>query len=249
MATWLCLHGFTGTPECFRVLQAARPQDTLLAPMLTGHGSPPLALETSFTAEVTRLQRWLGERWQGPTYLLGYSLGARLALGLLVASPERFQGAVLVGVNPGLRSSEERRQRQQADRELRQLLLERGVPAFVDHWQRLPLFDTQRGLDPAELAEQRRARLTHSAEGLAQALDALGLAEMPDYWPELGRLDLPVTLVVGTEDLKFRRLAEAMLPLLPDARLELAPRAGHNVVLETPDWLAERLRTHAEGSC
>src|SRR5690606_6232484 len=139
MATWLCLHGFTGTPECFRVLQAARPQDTLLAPMLTGHGSPPLALETSFTAELTRLQRWLGERWQGPTYLLGYSLGARLALGLLVASPERFQGAVLVGVNPGLRSSEERRQRQQADRELRQLLLERGVPAFVDHWQRLPL--------------------------------------------------------------------------------------------------------------
>lgn len=249
MATWLCLHGFTGTPECFRALVRADDRDTFLAPALTGHGAPAAAWQTSFEAEVGRLERWLSERSRGPSYLLGYSLGARLGLGLLLSHPERFAGAVLVGANPGLRSASERLERKHADEQYRKILLHRGLAAFVDEWQRLPLFETQSALDRATLAEQRRRRLTHTAEGLAHALSVLGLGEMPDYWPELAKLDLPVTLVVGAEDAKFRRLGEAMLQLLPRARLELAPRAGHNVVLESPEWLAELMRRQTEGSC
>lgn len=249
MATWLCLHGFTGSRECFRALAAGARDTTLLSPLLTGHGSPPAAWATSFEAEVERLEHWLTERQRGPTYLLGYSLGARLALGLLVAQPDRFAGAVLVGANPGLRSPGERGERKLADGQLRKLLLADGLEAFVDHWERLPLFETQRALDPATLAEQRRARLSHTATGLAHALAVLGLADMPDYWPELARLDLPVTLVVGAHDAKFRRLGEAMLQLFPRARLEFAPRAGHNVVLESPEWLAELMQRQTEGAC
>ncbi|HEY6727103.1 MAG TPA: alpha/beta fold hydrolase [Polyangiaceae bacterium] len=250
MTTWLCLHGFTGTPECFRALAAASaPGARFLSPTLTGHGSPPAAWAPSFEAELERLARWLAERQHGPTFLLGYSLGARLALGLLAAAPDRFAGAVLIGANPGLRSDSERRARKHADEQLRKRLLEHGLTAFVDEWERLPLFATQAALEPAVRAEQRRARLTHTAEGLAHALAALGLGEMPDYWPRLAALDLPVALVVGAEDAKFRRLGETMLQLFPRARLELAPRAGHNVVLEQPEWLAQVMQRQSEGAC
>ncbi|HWO11555.1 MAG TPA: alpha/beta fold hydrolase [Polyangiaceae bacterium] len=246
MATWLCLHGFTGTPACFRELGSA---GALLAPELLGHGATPAAgWEASFEAEVARLARWLSEHSRHAVHLLGYSLGARLGLGLLRAHPERFRSALLVGANPGLRTAHERAERLQSDAELRQLLLTRGLEAFVDHWERLPLFATQSALSHAALAEQRRARLTHTAAGLGHALAALGLGNMPDYWPELAKLDLPVTLVVGEQDTKFRRLGETMLELLPSARLELAPGAGHNVVLERPAWLAGLMLRAAESA-
>jgi len=248
MATWICLHGFTGTPGCFRELASRSPGDTLLAPLLTGHGTPPAAWETSFDAEVGRLARWCSEHGDGPLFLLGYSLGARLALGLLSANPARFAAAVLIGANPGLRTEAERRERRQADAEHRRLLVDHGLARFVDHWEQLPLFRTQAQLDPELLAEQRRSRSSHTAEGLAHALDALGLASMPDYWGELPKIDLPLTLVVGAEDPKFRRLGEAMLELLPRARLEVVPEAGHNVVLERPRWLSELMQRMSEGA-
>jgi len=242
MATWLCLHGFSGTPECFRALQAENSEASLWTPGLTGHGTPAAAWAPSFEAEVERLERWLSERTQNRVHLLGYSLGARLALGLLASHRDRFKSAVLVGANPGLHTPTERSQREASDERYRQLLERDGLEAFVDTWERLPLFASQRALTPDALAEQRRARLTHTAGGLSHALAALGLAQMPDYWSELPKLDLPVALVVGEKDEKFRRLAEAMLHLLPSARLELAPGVGHNVVLENPGLLAEVMR-------
>lgn len=243
MASWLCLHGFTGTPTCFRELGGAIPEATLWAPELTGHGTPAAAWEPSFEAEVQRLAHWLSERTREPVHLLGYSLGARLALGLLLAHRDRFRSALLIGANPGLRTPTERQERAQGDERYRELLERDGLEAFVDSWERLPLFASQRTLPPEVLAEQRRARLTHTAPGLCHALGALGLAQMPDYWSELPKLDLPVALVVGESDEKFRRLAEAMLHLLPSARLELAPAVGHNVVLESPRLLTGLMQT------
>jgi len=242
MATWLCLHGFSGTPECFRALGAANPEATLWTPGLTGHGTPATAWAPSFDAEVQRLERWLSERGQDQVHLLGYSLGARLALGLLASHRQRFKSAVLIGANPGLRTPNERSQRAKGDEQYRQLLQREGLEAFVDTWEQLPLFASQRALTRDVLAEQRRARLTHTAGGLSHALRALGLAQMPDYWSELPKLDLPIVLVVGERDEKFRRIAEAMLHLLPSARLELAPGVGHNVVLESPAVLTELMR-------
>lgn len=247
MPTWLCLHGFTGTPECFQALAGANTGHGFLTPVLTGHGSPPAALAASFEAEVERLARWLSERQPGPVYLLGYSLGARLGLGLVSSYPQRFAGAVLVGANPGLRTADERRERRRSDEQHQELLRSQGLGAFIDQWERLPLFETQAALGAEALAEQRRRRLTHTAEGLAHALAALGLGAMPDYWSRLPALDLPVAVVVGAKDAKFRRLGEAMLQLLPRARLELAPEAGHNVVLECPEWLSRLMRREAEG--
>lgn len=236
----LFLHGFTGCPENAGALGPDTMIGGTLAPALSGHGSPPSALEPSFAGEVQRLGRWLDERISEPVQLVGYSLGARLGLGLLLDGPWRFSSALLIGVNPGLQSDSDRQIRRDADARFIDLLLHQGVAAFVERWEALPMFSTQSELPREILDAQRRCRLSHSASGLAHALRTLGLAEMPDFWSTLGALDLPILLVVGERDEKFRRIAESMLNSMPRARLEIARGAGHNVLLECPS-LVQRL--------
>jgi 2-succinyl-6-hydroxy-2,4-cyclohexadiene-1-carboxylate synthase len=173
---------------------------------------------------------------------VGYSLGARLALGLLVRHPDLFTSATLIGVNPGLVDPDARAARAARDEEWARLLETEGLDSFVAAWEALPLFSTQGRLPERVLKRQRRIREGHDPAGLARSLRVVGLGAMPDYGPELDRLELPIRLVVGERDTKFRALAGAMAERLPRSRTIVVPDAGHNVVLEDPIATAALLR-------
>jgi pimeloyl-ACP methyl ester carboxylesterase len=76
---------------------------------------------------------------------------------------------------------------------------------------------------------------------LADALRGLGTGALPPLWDRLGELPMPVTLVVGERDAKFRAIAEQMAARLADARIEVVPGAGHAAQLERPDLAAAAL--------
>lgn len=192
----------------------------------------------SFEAGVERLAEWARSRGMGAGVVVGYSLGARLALGLVARHPELFRAAVLVGVHPGVEDGE-REARHLADEERRHALLTQPLAAFVQAWEAMPLFESQQYLvGEEELAEQRAVRLSHSRAGLAASLSCCGLAQMPNFRPQLPKLGLGVDLVVGERDVKFRQLAVEMHNSLPHARLFVEPGCGHNVVLERPRAVA-----------
>jgi len=69
-----------------------------------------------------------------------------------------------------------------------------------------------------------------------------GLGEMPNYWPKLAELRVPVTLLAGALDSKFTALSERMAEQLPRAALELVPDAGHDLLLERPQLMTEVIR-------
>jgi 2-succinyl-6-hydroxy-2,4-cyclohexadiene-1-carboxylate synthase len=223
----LLLHGFTGGTSSWDRLRLA---DARAVPLL-GH-ERHLVRPSTWRLEVERLADGLS----GPAHVVGYSMGARLALGLAVAHPELVARLTLIGVNPGLDDAE-RPARAAADAGWRRRL-DDGMAAFVDAWQAQPLFATQARLPEALRTEERARRLWHSARGLQFALDALGLAVMPDLRPALTALRCPVTLVAGEDDEKFRALAVATAARLPAARVRLVAGAGHNVPLERPRELA-----------
>ncbi|MCA9575814.1 MAG: alpha/beta fold hydrolase [Polyangiales bacterium] len=267
--TLVCLHGFTGSPTSWDpVLAALRAQGArplrVLTPTVVGHegaaatlmegghtqvapvahdsapASPPTA--TSFEDEVDRIARGLP---RGTLHLLGYSLGARLALGLAVRHRVRFESITLVGVHPGLVDPAERSARAAADDALADDLERGGLAAFVARWEALPMWASQRRLDPAVLAVQRAQRLQQDPARLAAALRVLSLGRMPSYVDALPTLDLPVTLVVGHADAPFRPRAAAMQERLPLGRVIVvgddANPIGHNVPLEAPRELARVL--------
>lgn len=243
---WTLLHGFTGSPKSWqRVVEQADLGPTLI-PSLTGHGRDWRARTlTSFEGEVKRLAT-LALSAERPRLLCGYSMGARVALGLLAHKPSLFDAAILIGVHPGLSDETARSKRREIDARRARLLREKGLATFVAEWEELPLFATQRGLSPEVLAEQRDRRLTHDAEGLARSLEVLGLAAMPDYGPVLTSLEIPITIMAGSLDAKFSRIAKVLARGNTGIEVALVNGVGHNVLLEAPDAVASALKVTAE---
>ena len=92
---------------------------------------------------------------------------------------------------------------------------------------------------PAEVRERVHAdRLRNTPAGLARALRGLGTGALSPLWDRLGELTMPVTLIVGERDAKFRAIAEEMARSIPHAALVVVPGAGHAVHLEAPDAVA-----------
>ncbi len=210
-----------------------------------GHAgeSPPStsAGPAAFEAEVDRLATVVQAEVPAPRLVVGYSLGGRLALGLLVRHPVLFQGAVLIGANPGIAGEDARAARRGDDERWARLIEEEGLAAFDRQWSDLPLFRSQRRLEADVLEEQRAIRLGHDAAALAGAMMALSLGAMPDYRPALRGVACRVELIVGGLDAKFESLARQMAKALPNASVHVVEGAGHNVPLEAPAELARLL--------
>jgi 2-succinyl-6-hydroxy-2,4-cyclohexadiene-1-carboxylate synthase len=256
----LLLHGFTGSPASWEPVLAARPSQgdppapplRPLRPALLGHrgvdgrvvGPAGEDGPGAFLREVDRLAALVRGAAPpgsgGPVHLVGYSLGARLGLGLLVRHPELFRAATLVSGHPGLEDAAARADRRRSDEGWARLLETEGLDPFVARWEALPLFATQEDrATPEALAAQRRIRRGQDPRGLARALRALGLGEMPPFWSALPTIDRPVSFLVGERDPKFVALAERAAPMVPRGTLHRLPGVGHNVLLESPGALWE----------
>jgi len=225
------LHGFTQTRRSWRLTVAALDgRRRALAPDLPGHGHA-VARPASFAACTGYLRALGGERFA----LCGYSMGGRIALHAALALGPRVERLVLVGASPGLADPAERAARRAADAALAERIGAIGVEAFAREWGTQPLFAGQ----PERVAAAAHAdRLRNTAAGLAAALRGLGTGTMEPLWDRLGELTIPVTLLAGERDEKFRAIAERMAAALPDARVVVVPGAGHAAQLEDPAAVA-----------
>lgn len=239
----LWLHGFAGRGDAFRpVAERLGRGRTVLAVNLPGHDPlTPARPGCGFEEAVDELGAALAALSLREIHLAGYSLGARLALGLLVNQGRLFSRATLVGVNPGLRSAAERAERRRSDAGWAETLRVQGLAAFLRRWEAQPLFASQADLPPAARDAQRAQRLDHDPLQLALALENLSLAAMPDLWPRLSEIALPTQVVAGELDPKFRAIAEAMRPHLQRGTVHVVAGAGHNIALERPGDLAALL--------
>jgi 2-succinyl-6-hydroxy-2,4-cyclohexadiene-1-carboxylate synthase len=230
------LHGFSGAPATFAETIARLPLGRpMRAWALPGHdGEPPVE---SFDAAVDALAERIGE---APIHVVGYSMGARLALGLCVRHPALVARATLIGVHPGLSDDAELRERAEEDARWARLI-EEDLERFAAAWEEQPVLAVRSPVPPARLAAHRALRLRHDPAALARTMLTLGLAAMPDYGPVLSGIAVPVDLVVGELDDKFRPIAESMIEQIPSARLHVIPGCGHNVPLEHPAALAALL--------
>ena len=229
------LHGFTQTRQSWRrTIAALEGRRRALAPDLPGHGQAA-SRPASFAACTGYVRALGGERFA----LCGYSMGGRIALHAALALGPRIERLVLVGASPGLADPAEREARHAADAALTERIETIGIEAFAHEWGAQPLFSGQ----PERVAAAAHAdRLRNSAPGLAAALRGLGTGTMEPLWDRLGELTVPVTLVAGERDEKFRAIAERMAAAIPDARVVVVPGAGHAAQLERPDAIAAAIQ-------
>jgi 2-succinyl-6-hydroxy-2,4-cyclohexadiene-1-carboxylate synthase len=232
-AELVLLHGFTQTGRSWQpVLHALAARYRAIAPDLPGHGEFAERRPASFAA-CDAYVRVLADQ---PITLAGYSMGGRIALHAALSLGPRVRRLILVGASPGIADAAERAARAAEDAALADRIEAIGLEAFVREWGAQPLFDGMpRGI--AEIAHADRMRNT--AAGLAAALRGLGTGVMPPLWDRLGELTVPVELVVGERDEKFRAIAERMTAVLVAGRLHVVPGTGHAVHLEAPEAVAE----------
>lgn len=244
MRPLVLIHGFTGSPSSFDlVLDELDEARDVLCPVLTGHGPLPEPVKVStFRQEVDRIATQIANWATEPAYVVGYSLGARVALGMLAHHPGLFCGAALIGLNPGLDDPEERATRAAADDRWRAVLDRGDLEGFIEAWSTQPLFASQQRLAKEIRDKQHQERLEHSARGLSHALQVLGLVAMPNYRDALAGIKQPIDLVVGEQDTKFLAIAQDIAGLFPTACLHTIPGAGHNLLLESPDDVARIIR-------
>ncbi len=243
------LHGFTQTPAVWDPVRAdleARGARCVV-PWLPGHG-PDAPAPTGWDAALDALadacvpaaaSRTGSADSTGRVAWVGYSMGARLALGVALRRPSLVASLVLVSATAGLADDASRAARRAEDDALALRIETVGVPTFVDEWLARPMFAD---LDPA--ATRARDRHVHSAGGLAGALRVLGTGAQPDYWPLLPRVVAPSLLVAGARDDKFVDLARRMHGDIPNSRCEVLDGLGHAVPLQGPRVLAALVAEH-----
>lgn len=252
-ARLVLLHGFLGNPRSFgNVTDLLELDEPALCPALYGHGAPVACRPTyEFHDELKRLIT-LVEAYSGgfPVHIAGYSLGARLALAMLVhAGPGLFGSATLISGRRGLDGLSERQARLATDERWARRLRELPMREFLLEWEQQPVFASMQRWPPEMVERLRVERLAHDPSALADALMALSLANMPSFRQELSAVGVPVTLLAGEEDTKFVALGEELAASLPNAKFVVVDGAGHQLLIERPDAVAAAIRQgldHAE---
>jgi 2-succinyl-6-hydroxy-2,4-cyclohexadiene-1-carboxylate synthase len=234
--TIVLLHGFGGTHRAWDgVIDRLSPERYRpLALDLPGHGAyadaaPPI----SFAGCVEHVLGLAPERFA----LCGYSLGGRIALHVALAAPERVSRLVLVSTTAGIDDPSERAERSASDHRLAGELERIPFEDFIERWRTRPLFA---GEPPEVGALAREDQRRNSPDALAAVLRGVGTGEMAPLWNRLSKLTMPVTVIAGDRDAKFRALGRRMVDLLPDGALILVP-GGHGLPLENPAAVAAAL--------
>lgn len=263
----ILLHGFMQTGASWGSVAPLLKGHQVLAPDLLGHGETPyqtgdpLSLD-EYVDQVSALVDWAEKQGlpgtMGGIRLVGYSLGGRVAASYAARFPEKIASLVLESAGLGPQDDEERAQRaEKADAMVTRL--DRSVAsdpahpllAFVDWWEDLPLFESQRDL-PEEVRDHlQKERLANNPATLRRNLEDAGQHRMDDLRPALANLNKPLLYVVGERDVAYTKVARSLMRSWAQEHAEadsfqpgfvqvnVIPQAGHNTHLEAPEEYAQ----------
>ncbi|WP_239157112.1 alpha/beta fold hydrolase [Actinocatenispora thailandica] len=165
--------------------------------------------------------------------LVGHSMGGKVAQLLATRRPAGLRGVVLVAPAPAkpVAVPDEARAQMAAAYDSRESVLA-TLDAVLSH---APLTDAAR--------EQVVVDSLAGTPAAKRAWPARTILE--DVSTDLARIDVPVLVVAGEYDRvePVELMRSHVTDLIPGARLDVIPDAGHLLPLERPDALAERIDT------
>ncbi len=174
---------------------------------------------------------------QQGSILVGYSLGARLALHLLNAAPPgHFRSAILISPHPGLTGSAERESRLLADQAWGQRCLNLPWEEFWAAWNAQAVF-AQSTVSQTQIPPEPPSRIR---EAMAAGFDQWSLGRQADFRELLARPGLfsanMAWWLTGAADPKFSTLADTLA--FHDTWRKLQLPSGHRIPHEIPESLA-----------
>ena len=233
------LHGFTGDCRTWQPFYTQWSKKyKLIAIDIVGHGKTdsPGNIERYDMLSVSHdLKKILDQLEIKKADVLGYSMGGRLALSFAVQYPESLRKLILESSSPGLATEEERGSRRTQDEKLASFIQENGIEKFVQYWENIPLFSTQKNLPLQKQVAVKKQRLQNSVIGLSNSLIGMGTGAQPSWWQDLPDIKAETLLITGELDQKFCSIAERMKKKLNNVTWIKVENCGHAIHVENPE--------------
>src|SRR5699024_2774492 len=160
-------HGFTGTKQTWSSFFSELAEHfRVIAIDMPGHGNTTTDAQITMEVFCDNLLKLLEAENCQKVHLLGYSMGGRSALSFAMMYDHMVQTLILESASPGLKTEKERNLRQSRDNQLAEKLLSSGIKDFVDKWEQVPLFASQKSLSKLVQQKIRHERLSQNPVGL-----------------------------------------------------------------------------------
>ena len=226
-------HGFTQTARSWgRFADLVGAGRELVRVDLPGHGGS--AGVRANLVECGALLAEVAGAGGKPYDLLGYSLGARVALHAALGRPDGLGRLVLIGATGGIEDASAREERRRRDMALA-ADVEADLDAFLARWVAQPMFA---GLPDPGMEQRRR----NAPAGLASSLRLAGTGAQDPLWDRLQELRAPLLALAGADDVRFALAAARLAKAAPAGIFSLVPGAGHAAHLAQPELCAGVVR-------
>ncbi|MGW8144637.1 MAG: alpha/beta fold hydrolase [Anaerolineales bacterium] len=221
----LLIHGAGGAYLSWSSELRRLPGNDVLAIDLPGHGDSPGESMGSIGAYADEVLNFLDQLKIDQVVLSGHSMGGAIAMQLCLDQPERVAGLILVGSG--------------AKYEVNPKLIE-YCESDITYPHALDLiikFSFSQATDK-RLVELAAKRLAETPPKILQA-DFIACDRF-EISNQLGEINQPTLVICGEEDRMMPVSCSKMLTEgIPKSRLEIVPAAGHMVMLERPEVVAQ----------
>ncbi|MEL7245711.1 MAG: 2-succinyl-6-hydroxy-2,4-cyclohexadiene-1-carboxylate synthase, partial [Cyanobacteria bacterium J06573_2] len=199
----LFLHGFMGNSYEFEeTVNVLVNNFYCLSIDLPGHGKTQVLNDDCYTMAKTAdglvnlLNELLHELKISQCFLLGYSMGGRLALYLMLHFHEYFHKVILESASPGLLTEKEKVERVKRDgqiaRKLTRMIAKDDFKSFLDNWYNQPIFGNIK--NHPQFEQMINNRLLNNPVELAKSLRLMGIGVQPSLWNNLQQNQVPLLL-------------------------------------------------------
>ncbi|KAI9169285.1 hypothetical protein LWI28_010195 [Acer negundo] len=252
----LFLHGFLGTGEDWLpIMKAFSGLARCISIDLPGHGGSKIqncgskvatqkpTLSIDVVADV--LCELIKQITPRKVTLVGYSMGARIALYMALKFSYKIEGAVIISGSPGLKDAFARKIRRAEDDSRAYSLVTNGLQLFLDNWYAGELWRSLRSHPHFNRIVARRL-LHDDLQSLSKVLSDLSIGRQPSLWEDLKECNTPLLLIVGEKDEKFKSIAQKMCNEINCGKksritggseiheIVEIPNSGHAVHVENP---------------
>jgi pimeloyl-ACP methyl ester carboxylesterase len=167
--------------------------------------------------------------------LVGYALGARVALEIMRTDPERIDALALLDASVGPMTADEPQRRQQ----MTELARAGGMRPLCKHL--LSMIHPSQHTDAALIAGLTERVCRFTPEEFAR--ESRALLRRPDQWPILSTIKCPTLILAGAEDpLSTQERNREFATLIPHAALVFLDGSAHYPMLEKPIETTAALR-------
>uniref|UniRef100_A0A0E0K1L6 Mandelate racemase/muconate lactonizing enzyme C-terminal domain-containing protein n=1 Tax=Oryza punctata TaxID=4537 RepID=A0A0E0K1L6_ORYPU len=256
----LFLHGFLGTSEDWvPMMKALSPSARVIAVDLPGHGESIIlqhdvenSNQISFSVQsiADLLLKLIRNITDGEVVVVGYSMGARIALHMALNQNHKISGAVIISGSPGLRDEASKRCRSAIDRSRAHFLSSCGLENFLETWYSAKMWASLR--EHPKFDSLVRTRMKHNnVKALSKVLGDSSIGTQKSLWEDLKHLKSPLLIVAGEKDPKFKEISRQMCREIrkykdreSDGLCEMiiVPDSGHAVHVENPLPLVRAIR-------